>query len=274
MKKILIIGMIFIMTFSLFACSDSSADTDNNPSDVVEEQDPAAEDSDSDTPDVIIPDGFADGTGSDSNEDEEEAYSFGFTAAASFGMSDSVKKLNGSKISSQGSTLESQFEKALKASSLGSFDIAPAEYDEYDGEEMDQQVYTLAMDNSVDLEDIDNAAMAEAGIYHKSSEDSYHQYTSYMSENFSEVSSSGIADALKKIKDNYGITVKASKIEKAMEKVFDKVRENEYTYTLYEEKTLKKGGYTEVVRLSVEGAMYEDGTMAAYIYVDRDRVYQ
>ncbi len=272
-KKILVLCMIFIMSFSMFACGSQPADTGDDTTDITQEQDPADSEDQDETPDVIIPDGFADNAASD-EDDETEAYHFGFTADTAFGMSGSVKKLNGAKISSQSSTLENQFEKALKASSLGSFDVASAEYDEYDGEEMDQQLYTLAMDNSADLEDIDDAAMAEAGMYHSSSKDQYHQYTSYISESFSEVSSSGIAAALKKIEANYGIKVKASKIEKAMKTVFGKVEENESAYSLYEEKTIKGDGYAEVVKLSVDGAMYEDGSMTAYIYVDRDRVYQ
>ena len=79
---------------------------------------------------------------------------------------------------------------------------------------------------------------------------------------------------MKKIEKEYGIKVSASKIEKAMQAVFDKVKETEYEYSLYEKKTMQGDGYTEVITLSVDGAMYEDDSLVAYIYVDRDRVYK
>ena len=67
---------------------------------------------------------------------------------------------------------------------------------------------------------------------------------------------------------------RSAKIEKAMQAVFDKVKETEYEYSLYEKKTMQGDGYTEVITLSVDGAMYEDDSLVAYIYVDRDRVYK
>lgn len=58
-----------------------------------------------------------------------------------------------------------------------------------------------------------------------------------------------------------------------MQTVFDKVKETEYEYSLYEKDS---GGrlYRELITLSVDGAMYEDDSLSAYIYVDRDRVYK
>ena len=130
------------------------------------------------------------------------------------------------------------------------------------------------MRNDVGADEIDTAAIAEAGFYHSSEEKNYHQYTSYISESFSKVSKSLISSELKKIEKEYGIKVSASKIEKAMQAVFDKVKETEYEYSLYEKKTMQGDGYTEVITLSVDGAMYEDDSLVAYIYVDRDRVYK
>ena len=59
-----------------------------------------------------------------------------------------------------------------------------------------------------------------------------------------------------------------------MQAVFDKVKETEYEYSLYEKKTMQGDGYTEVITLSVDGAMYEYDSLVAYIYVDRDLVYK
>ena len=88
------------------------------------------------------------------------------------------------------------------------------------------------------------------------------------------ISLADLGEELKKIEKEYGIKVSASKIEKAMQAVFDKVKETEYEYSLYEKKTMQGDGYTEVITLSVDGAMYEDDSLVAYIYVDRDRVYK
>lgn len=273
MKKLLAACMILMLSFSMLACGAKTPATDSDMPNQTEDQEQVGEDgAEIEVPDTIIPDGFA-GDGEE-DEDESAAFDFGFTAKKSFGMSGSVKKLNNSKIASEGDNLASQFQKALDASTLGSFDAGSSDYDEYAGETIDKQLYALAMRNDVGADEIDTAAIAEAGFYHSSEEKNYHQYTSYISESFSKVSKSLISSELKKIEKEYGIKVSASKIEKAMQAVFDKVKETEYEYSLYEKKTLQGDGYTEVITLSVDGAMYEDDSLVAYIYVDRDRVYK
>ena len=265
MKKILVLCMIFTMSFSMFACGSRNADADEGATNATEQQGQDGETGEeTETPDVIIPDGFADV----GEEDAEEgaAYDFGFTAAKTFAMSASVKKLNGNKIASEGSSLTSQFQKALDASALGSFTA--------EEESIDKQLYTLAMPNDISGDEIETAAITETGLYHSSEEKNYHQYTSYISESFSKVSKSLISSELQKIEKAYGVKVSASKVAKAMQTVFDKVKETEYEYSLYEKKTLEGDGYTEVITLSVDGAMYEDDSLSAYIYVDRDRVYK
>ena len=247
MKKLLAACMILMLSFSMFACGAKTPATDSDMPNQTEDQEQVGEGGEEiEVPDTILPDGFA-GDGEE-DEDESAAFDFGFTAKKSFGMSGSVKKLNNSKIASEGDNLASQFQKALDASTLGSFDAGSSDYDEYDGEAIDKQLYALAMRNDVGADEIDTAAIAEAGFYHSSE--------------------------LKKIEKEYGIKVSASKIEKAMQAVFDKVKETEYEYSLYEKKTLQGDGYTEVITLSVDGAMYEDDSLVAYIYVDRDRVYK
>ena len=273
MKKILVLCMIFTMSFSMFACGSRNADADEGASNAAEQQEQDGETGEeTETPEVIIPDGFAD-VGEEEAE-EGAAYDFGFTAAKTFAMSASVKKLNGSKIASEGSSLTNQFQKALDASALGSFTAEEADYDEYEGESIDKQLYTLAMSNDISGDQIETAAITEAGLYHSSEEKNYHQYTSYISESFSKVSKSLISSELQKIEKAYGVKVSASKVAKAMQTVFDEVKETEYEYSLYEKKTLEGDGYTEVITLSVDGAMYEDDSLSAYIYVDRDRVYK
>ena len=273
MKKLLAACMILMLSFSMFACGAKTPATDSDMPNQTEDQEQVGEDgAEIEVPDTIIPDGFADD--GEEDEDASAAFDFGFTAKKSFGMSGSVKKLNNSKIASEGDNLASQFQKALDASTLGSFDAGSSDYDEYDGETIDKQLYALAMRNDVGADEIDTAAIAEAGFYHSSEEKNYHQYTSYISESFSKVSKSLISSELKKIEKEYGIKVSASKIEKAMQAVFDKVKETEYEYSLCEKKTMQGDGYTEVITLSVDGAMYEDDSLVAYIYVDRDRVYK
>ena len=162
----------------------------------------------------------------------------------------------------------------LRRTGDGSFTAEEADYDEYEGESIDKQLYTLAMPNDISGDEIETAAITETGLYHSSEEKNYHQYTSYISESFSKVSKSLISSELQKIEKAYGVKVSASKVAKAMQTVFDKVKETEYEYSLYEKKTLEGDGYTEVITLSVDGAMYEDDSLSAYIYVDRDRVYK
>ena len=170
--------------------------------------------------------------------------------------------------------LVARIKAVLRRTGDGSFTAEEADYDEYEGESIDKQLYTLAMPNDISGDEIETAAITETGLYHSSEEKNYHQYTSYISESFSKVSKSLISSELQKIEKAYGVKVSASKVAKAMQTVFDKVKETEYEYSLYEKKTLEGDGYTEVITLSVDGAMYEDDSLSAYIYVDRDRVYK
>ena len=61
-----------------------------------------------------------------------------------------------------------QFQKALDASALGSFTAEEADYDEYEGESIDKQLYTLAMPNDISGDEIETAAITETGLYHSS----------------------------------------------------------------------------------------------------------
>lgn len=61
MKKILVLCMIFTMSFSMFACGSRNADADEGASNAAEQQEQNGETGEeTETPDVIIPDGFAD----------------------------------------------------------------------------------------------------------------------------------------------------------------------------------------------------------------------
>ena len=252
MKKILVLCMILMLSFSMFACGTQSSDTDNDVTDDLTE---------------IIDD---EGT----EDDIAVAYDFGFTADKDFELSGAVAKLDNAKISSEGEALTSQVQEALDGSVLESFAADPAEYDEYDGEEIDKQLYTLGMRSDLSEDEVDDAAMIEAGFYHNSTEENYHQYTSYVSKTFYEVSKTLLSEELRQIETAYGITISEQKMEEALKTVFDNLNETNYEYAVYEKQTVQGDDYTEVVTLRVDGAMYDDDSVLAYIYVDRDRVYK
>lgn len=201
------------------------------------------------------------------DEEGEAQYDFGFTASDDFAMSGALSKIDYSDISNQLSKLESMMNTAVKKSMSGSYSTF-SDYEEDDSDSIDKLAYVLAMED-----DDPEKSFLETGVYHNKTDNKYYQYTVYTSDNFYDNSKTDIEKALKEIKSAYGITVSQQNVEKAVNEVLKVATETEDYYSLYEKKTVKGSGYTETVKLSVDGFATEDNQIGYYISVERERSY-
>ena len=189
------------------------------------------------------------------DEEGEAQYDFGFTASDDFAMSGALSKIDYSDISNQLSKLESMMNTAVKKSMSGSYSTF-SDYEEDDSDSIDKLAYVLAMED-----DDPEKSFLETGVYHNKTDNKYYQYTVYTSDNFFDNSKTDIEKALKEIKSAYGITVSQQNVEKAVNEVLKVATETEGS------------GYTETVKLSVDGFATEDNQIGYYISVERERSY-
>ena len=264
MKKILILLLILVMSFSMIACGGGTDETDD-PGVSNEAADNANQNSGAD--DAEEDDGRIDTSELIMNEEGEVKFDFGFTVSEDFKMSGALSKVNYSEISKQVSKLESMMNTAVKKALSGSYSTF-SDYEEDDSDPIDKLAYVVAMED-----DDPEKSFLETGVYHDNTNNKYYQYTAYISDNFYDNSKTEIEKALKEIKSAYGITVSQKKVEEAVKEVLKVDAETEDYYSLYEEKTVKGSGYIETVNLSVDGFTTEDNQIGYYISVERERCY-
>ena len=268
MKKVLVLFMIFVMSFSMMACGgdkdaadpdtgDTAADgADTNVDGDGEEQTGAEEDGKLDTSNLVV------------NDESEPEYDFGLSAGNSFGMSGAVEKIAYSNLSGQQSKLEKMMETAVKSSLSGNYTLF-SDYEEEDMDSIDRLVYVIGMED-----DDSEKSFLETGAYHSTADGKNYQYTVYTSENFYKADKTQIAGVLKEIKSAYGITVSQSKVEKAVKEVLAMATEIEDYYSLNQSVNVTGKGYTEKVSFAVEGFVTEENEIGYYISVERERTYQ
>ena len=267
MKKLLVLLLILMLSFSMFACgsNDTPADDEQNPGGTEQEQPGDEEGEDEETPDKLNPDDLIMNVEDDVFSGE---YDFGFETTEDFAMAGTVAKVDYSNLSAHGATMESMLLAGTEKVFGGGFEVF-GEYEEDATEAIDKLAYAIGMENS-DTE----ASYLEAGVYHDDVYDKYFQYTLYTSENAYEFSSSGVEVALKEMKEAYGVTVSQKTAEKAVKEVLKRVEEVQDYYSLYQIKEVKGKGYTETVKVSVDGFCYEDGSLGYYFAVERERCYE
>ena len=266
MKKIFVLLLIFLMSISMIACGgnddeivqepDNTA-ADNVSGDALSEEsgESEAEEGKIDTSDLVI------------GEEGEVKFDFGFTVSDDFAMSGAIKKISYTDISKQLGKLEDMMGAAVKKALSGEYPVF-SDYEEDDSESIDKLAYVLAMED-----DDSEKSFLETGAYHSKTDNKYYQYTVYTSDNFYDNSKENIKRSLGEIKSAYGITVSQKTVEKAVKEVLKVATETEDYYSLYEEKSVKGSGYTEKVKLSVDGFATEDNKIGYYISVERERCY-
>jgi len=274
MKKLLVLLLIFMMSFTMFACgNDDTPDVDEQNPVAGDQQDGEAdqedEDGETDEPGKLNPDELIMGDGAASSEDDlMAAYDFGFEASADFAMAGTIKKVDYSDISAHAATMEQVLSAGIDKVFGGGYDVF-ADYEEETIDSIDKLAYAVAMEDS-DSE----ASYLEAGVYHDSDYNKHFQYTVYTSDNAYEFSSEGIKTALKEMKDAYGVTISQKTAEKAVKEVLDRVEKTQDYYSLYQEKEVKGSGYTEMITVSIDGFCNEDGSLGYYFALERERCYE
>ncbi len=266
MKKLLVLLLIFMLSFGTMGCgnsddslSDDSSEAGHQTDDDLDEGD--LEDGDLgtfDIDDLILSD--------DEAEDSAE-YDFGFKASTDFRISGAVEKVSYSDLSAHADTMESMLEAAAKKALNGEY-VLFGDYEEDDEDSIDKLAYAMGLKD----DDVESCYI-EAGVYHNVTTDKYYQYIVYFSANYYEVSSENIKEAISELKSAFGITVSQSKIEEAVKQAIEEAKNGYDLFTLYQKKSIEGSGYTETVSLGVEAFISEDDETGFYISVERERCY-
>ena len=279
-KKLFTIFMIATLTFSMTACGGK--DNQNSGSDTANQQ--TEETTDQDT------EGNGDSQGVDTDSDEEigetlpesdkkvgeseeaeegDSYDFNLKVAKNFTMEPSLAKISYKDISKAGDKLQSNLQSGLAATASGSsYVVQFNEYETYDGEEIDKLTYVAAVED-----DDTEKSVIESGVYHNSIDKNYYQYTGYTSRTMYGTSED-ISDILRSIKSSYGVVLSKSKVEKALQTTWKQAEKTEDYYGVYEKKSFQGDGYIDTITVRVDAVYDEDGNMSAYVYAERERLYQ
>ena len=279
-KKLFMIFMIATLTFSMTACGGK--DNQNSGSDTANQQ--TEETTDQDT------EGNGDSQGVDTDSDEEigetlpesdkkvgeseeaeegDSYDFNLKVAKNFTMEPSLAKISYKDISKAGDKLQSNLQSGLAATASGSsYVVQFNEYETYDGEEIDKLTYVAAVED-----DDTEKSVIESGVYHNSIDKNYYQYTGYTSRTIYGTSED-ISDILSSIKSSYGVVLSKSKVEKALQTTWKQAEKTEDYYGVYEKKSFQGDGYIDTIIVRVDAVYDEDGNMSAYVYAERERLYQ
>lgn len=273
MKRFLALLLIFILAFSSVACgNDEKGDGSGTLPDqniVEEEDDKDQPDSDGEAVfDEKVNENADDINAADYDASEmEAAFDFGFSVSESFGMSGAVKKVDYSDLESLTSTMEKVLQSALSSTVGGSFEI----FSEYDDEEYDD-IGKQVLAGAIDDVDSDGKA-AEAGVYYNITDKKYYQYVSLISDSYYSVKDTDIDSIIKMAKNAMGITLSKNRLTKAIDIAFDNATEKKDYYSLSQSKTINGDGYTETIRVSVDGFATEENEIGYYVYMDRERTY-
>lgn len=262
-KKLIAVLMILLLGVCMFACGSDDAQ-DPTESDVQIETGEAGDaiDDGEDTPEYIFPNSIE-----PEYEDEGDSFDLGAKAKKSFLMSSTLEKMNYSKLSASGDSMQSTLEAALAKAGMGNFVIAFNEYEEYDDDYMDKQAYVAAIED----DDMDKAII-EMGAYHDSYTDSYYQYNGYTSMTLTSQAAS-VKTILADISSAYGVELSESKVKKALKTAWKEAERIEDYYGVYQRIEFEGDGYSDSIIVRVDVGYDEDDNMGAYIYVERERQY-
>jgi len=281
MKKILTILLIFVLAFGFAGCGNGGDDvpegTDGN--DTVIENNEGTGDGEGESDGEDEESSGTAGPGQQLNPDDlimaeddysdlEGEYDFDFDVAASFGLKDTVKKMDYSDIAALGPELET----GLKSAAEGVFGTSVtvfSDYEEVAEDVIDKLAYAIGMED----DDTEKRFM-EAGAYHSQDDGKHYQYVMVATENFYEVNDANIASALKTLEDGMGITISKKTLTKAAKQAFETAAKTEDYYSLIDAKTVKGDGYQEHVKVSVDAFATEENEIGFYVSCERERCYE
>ena len=276
MKKLWTFLLIFILIFTTAACGSQDAESESqngnngsvsenggNTSDTGEEALQEVE------YDAAVNENTDDIDASQYNAaDMEGSFDFGFSASRDFGMSNIVEKLDYSDIEGLTSTMESRLQSGISGSIGGSYEIF-SDYEEDDADEIDKLTYAVGMEN-----DDSEGRFFEVGVYHNQNTDKNYQYCTFITENFYSVEEADIENSIEVLKEAMGITFSKSRLTKAIEIAFDNATEAQDYYSLSQKVKLTGDGYTETVKVCVDGFATEANEIGYYISIERERTYE
>ena len=278
MKKLATLLLIFILMVTTAACGNSGEDAGNggqseNGGSASEEANNGAGSGEEEIQqaeyDAAVKESAEDIDPDDySAADMESSFDFGFSASRNFGMENIVEKLDYSDIGSLTSTMEKRLKSGIAASIGGSYEIF-SDYEEEKEDEIDKLTYAVGMEN-----DDSEGRFFEVGVYHNQNTDKNYQYCTFITENFYSVEEADIDSSIQTLEKAMGITFSKERLTKAIEIAFRNATEKEDYYSLMQKVKLNGEGYTETVKVRVDGFATEENEIGYYISIERERTYE
>ncbi len=284
MKKILVILLIFLLAIGSFSCGGKDGDKTQTPDganaigeseeggstagvdeDAAYDEQVKEDDDDIDEKDYVP-----------KADESEKAFDLGFSVKQSFGLSQAVDELESADLESLKDKLESNLAAAIKACFGSANYPTQCEYEEGEIDDdsknsMKDLVYAQALED----DDADKKLL-EAGKYGIEG-DAFRQYVNICSETYDKASDETISELVKLAQESMGVSIAKARLRKAAEIVMKNAdKTDEEFYSLYSAKTIKDSGkgYSEEIRVTVDGFINEDGSSCFYLFIERDRQYK
>ncbi|MBQ4650510.1 MAG: hypothetical protein IJB73_07410 [Firmicutes bacterium] len=273
MKKLLVLLLIFVLSFSVMGCGGNNEDTtqpDDENTPVIGEDENAGDDEEGGAAEE-------DGENEDlgrldvedlymSEDDGKVLVDLGLKADKSFPMEGTLAKVDYSDLEGSAATLENMLITSTEELFNKAY-VTYKEYEVYEGDEIDKLAYAVGMEDN-DSE----KCYLEVGAYHNSVKNNHYQYSIFTSDSLYEVSDDIIETAILKLETAYGIKVSEKKAKEMLTSVIEEAKDMEFA-AVYDEATVKGSGYTETVWFGVEAFSPEEGETGYYFSVERERCY-
>ena len=225
LSALLVLMLIFTMTFGLAACGESSGGQETPGSAETEEP---AETNEEGTLEISVDPGLTDISEADWGvclRGDSVQYDLGLDVSRDWAMKPSLDKLDLTDPESQKAALQDNVEKGLAAADLGKFQLTAA-YEQMgvtpeEAKEMGLRVGDILSCSG--FEDGNPELMIlEAGAYYDPTEENWFQFSRLDSRNYAAMEEVDIPAFCQMVKEAYGITLNEERLELGMKNTFDR----------------------------------------------------
>ncbi|MCI8609995.1 MAG: hypothetical protein HFE73_10160 [Firmicutes bacterium] len=278
-KKVMAAFMILLLALCSFGCGKDDSEPNTEDGDTPIQLEPIEDGPEGDGFITLNPDGKSanydeavndetkDIKESDYSADEEQTeFDFGFSVSSKFTLSDMVKKVDYTDLSSLVTDMETGLSAAASSAFGGNFS-GFSDYDEDDEDEIDKLAYAIVIED-----DDTEGRTLERGVYHHIIEQHF-QYIALSSRNYYEVNDSNLDAIIKDAKKAMGITISKSRLKKGLEIALKNANEKKDYYSLCDVRIINGNGFTETIKVTADCFCSEEDEVGYYVYVERERCY-